>query len=115
MASDVTPKVVEVDQLVISMTQSLIAASELVNNMSGRDSPHIYVVPEMSVSINLSFTFEEGRVKGILGRTQSKETQQVDSTIGFQIKAIPRPAQSGSLASTSHLPPPPPPPPTPSS
>ncbi len=108
MASDVTPKVVEVDQLIISMTQSLISASELVNLMSSRDSPHIYVVPEMSVSINLSFTYEEGRVKGILGRTQSKETKEIDSTIEFQIKAIPRPAESGSLAPTSDLPPPPP-------
>ena len=90
MPAEVNPIVVGLDDFVTSMTRSLINATEAVYAMSSPRSPQVYVVPEMSVTVNMSFTYEQGKVKGILNRTKSTETQQVDSTIAFKIVAIPR-------------------------
>lgn len=90
MAAEVNPIVVNVDDFITSMTRSLISATDAVSGMSSPGSPHVYVVPEISVTVNMSFTYEQGKVKGILHRTKSTETQQVESTIAFKIVAIPR-------------------------
>lgn len=89
------PQMVNIDELVNSMSKSLVTASEMVRTLTGPDSPHVYVMPEMEVTISLTFTYEQGQVKGIIGRSRESQMQRVDSSLRFKIATVPRPVPEG--------------------
>ena len=110
MANDITPVGVDLDLFIRSMTQSLIKASDEIYSYSDAYSAHRYVVPEINVTVNMTFSFENGKVKGWFGRKTTETTsQQLESSVSFKIVAIPQ------KAPPQPLPPPTPPtsPPTP--
>lgn len=88
MADEISPVSVDLDKFLTSMTDSLINASEHVYERS-LESRHGYVVPEMQVTVQMSFTYESGKVKGWFRKTSQTASQQVDSSVSFRIVAIP--------------------------
>ncbi|MDJ0770336.1 MAG: hypothetical protein QNJ12_16175 [Ilumatobacter sp.] len=88
MADEISPVGVDLDKLLTSMTDSLINASEHVHERT-TTSGHGYVIPEMSVTVQMSFSYESGKVKGWLRKSTQTSTQQVESSVSFKVVAIP--------------------------
>jgi len=94
MSDDAPEVVVDLEDLITGMTTSLArAASKLPAEMAKiegyQDAPYRYHIPKMTVNIAMSFTYSSGKVKGIFRRTRSTTTQEVISSITFDVVAIP--------------------------
>jgi len=94
MADDAPEVVVDLEDLITGMTTSLArAASNLPKEMSEipgyDDAPYRYHIPKMTVNIAMSFTYSSGKVKGVFRRTKSTTTQEVNSSVSFDVVAIP--------------------------
>lgn len=96
MAGELNPTTVDLDAFLASMTSALISASEGVAAATTA-SGHRYVVPEISVSVAMSFTYESGKVKGWIRKSTESHTQQLDSQVTFRIVTVPPRADAGGV------------------
>jgi hypothetical protein len=94
VADDAPEVVVDLEDLITGMTTSLArAAGRLPKEMEGieglKEAPFRYHIPKMTVDIAMSFTYSSGKVKGIFRRTKSTTTQEVQSSVKFDVVAVP--------------------------
>jgi hypothetical protein len=99
VAGELNPTTVDLDAFLASMTSALISASEGVAAATTA-SGHRYVVPEISVSVAMSFTYESGKVKGWIRKSTESHTQQLDSQVTFRIVTVPPRTDAGGAAPT---------------
>jgi hypothetical protein len=96
VAGELNPTTVDLDAFLGSMTSALISASEGVAAATTA-SGHRYVVPEISVAIAMSFTYESGKVKGWIRKSTETHSQQLDSQVTFRIVTVPPRADSAGV------------------
>jgi hypothetical protein len=58
-------------------------------NLNG-NTPFIYHMPKMHISMRLALTHSDGRVKGFFKKKSSKTEQEVVSTLEMAVVAVPR-------------------------
>jgi hypothetical protein len=103
MPNDDAPDVVvDLEDLLLGMTRSLAEASGqlpvVMEEVEGlRSQPFRYHIPKMTVTIRLSFTYKNKKVKGVIRKRHASKTQEVESTVEFDIVAVPKEPDSGGV------------------
>ena len=100
MADDAPEVVVDLEDLIAGITTSLARAAgrlpaELADVPGLEDAPFRYHIPKMTVNICMSFTYTSGKVKGVIRRTKSTTTQDVNSSVTFDVVAVPNTPPAG--------------------
>jgi hypothetical protein len=87
--------VFDMDQLILQLNDSFTtAAVALRNTFAGSewaDSPFVYHMPKMKLSMRLSLSHSDGRVKGFFRKQSTKDDQELVSTVEIEVVAVPRP------------------------
>ena len=69
------------------------AALELRKTFDGpdwKDSPFVYHMPKMHISMRLVLSHSDGKVKGLFHKESSETQQELASTVGIDVVAVPR-------------------------
>jgi hypothetical protein len=86
--------VFDIDQLFAELNRSFVgAALDLKRTFEGdewKDSPFVYHMPKMHLSMKLELSHSNGRVKGVFTKTTETRESQVLSTIDIDVVAVPR-------------------------
>ena len=94
MASDKPETVFDLSKLFqdinTSFTDSAIELQNTFKEKEWEDSPYVYHMPKMHISMQLELTHSSGTVKGIFRKSKTSESQQVTSTIEIDVVAVPR-------------------------
>lgn len=95
--SNPSEQIIDLESMLVQVTRALTAAVEALDDaFEGRpaliERQVVYQIPRMSVSVRLSLTVSEGKIKGFLVNKSSQEiSQEVLSTINLEFAAVPRP------------------------
>ena len=54
------------------------------------DSPFIYHMPKMSVSIQMSLSFSKGKVMGLITKREKREESEMVTTVDIDLVSVPR-------------------------
>ena len=89
------PEIVfDVEDLLTDINKAFIsAASELRGEFEKeewKDSPFVYHMPKMHLSVQLVLSFSDGKVKGFFSKTSSSEEQELSSKIEIDVVSVPR-------------------------
>lgn len=92
-------QIIELESMLVQFTRALTSAVESLDDAFEhrpglKERPVIYQIPRMSVSVKLSLTVSEGKVKGFLSKTTEGTSQEFLSTINLDMVAVPRPAEA---------------------
>jgi hypothetical protein len=55
-----------------------------------KDSPFVYHMPKMHLSVQLVLSFSDGQVKGFFSKSSSSEQQELSSKIEIDVVSVPR-------------------------
>jgi len=91
-----------IDSLFIDLNKAFLTAAENLrtefdSNDKWKESPFIYHMPKMHLSMRLALTHSDGHVKGWFKKKTSKTEQEVISTIEMDVVAVPRQSAIASL------------------
>lgn len=90
--------VFKLDDLFEQLNRSFLqAARSLEREQQGiewRDSPMVYHMPQMRLSMKLSLTHSDGRVKGVFTKVRTETEQELASTISIDVVAVPKSEQT---------------------
>lgn len=97
--ADVKPETAfDLEQLFLDINRSFLeAALELRKSFSEpawADSPFVYHMPKMRLSIRLVLSYSGGSIKGIFSKEKAEQTQELTSTLDVDIVAVPRIGQA---------------------
>jgi hypothetical protein len=98
MAENLVDCAFDIDLLLTSLTKSLRTAAEALSNSFGKDwkEPYVYRIPRMQVSVKLSLSYSQGKVKGILmWKNTTTQEQSLVSTLDLEMIAVPLPGDRG--------------------
>ena len=94
MSSKKPELVFSVEDLLRDINSAFVkAASDLrtaFEDEEWRDSPYVYHMPKMHLSVQLALSFSDGKVKGFFSKTSTSEEQQLSSTIEIDVVSVPR-------------------------
>lgn len=106
MASPKPETVFDIDQLFTQLNQSFLSAAvqlrRAFDSPEWADSPFVYHMPKMHISMKLELSYSNGKVKGIFGLGGSESSSsQVVSAIDVDVVAVPRSLPPGSQGGTT--------------
>lgn len=86
-----------VETMLSSIATSLLRASadmqnQFRTNPQWKESPFLYHIPRMTVSIRLALSYTKEGVRGIIRRKRDVEEREMESTIEVELTAVPNPA-----------------------
>ena len=85
-----------IDELLKDINLAFLSATQALQDAQGTaewKGPVMYCMPKMQLTIQLSLTYSENKVKGILwSKTSTASEQHVLSTIQVELVAVPRSA-----------------------
>jgi hypothetical protein len=94
MADNLVDSAFDIDALLAGLTKSLQTAAQKLSDSFRKDKewnePYIYQIPRMQVSVKLSLSYSQGKVKGLLSQHSTSEEQSLVSTLDLDIVAVPR-------------------------
>ena len=86
-----TETVSKIPELISQMTHACTdAAGQLHKTMQTTTLPHHYVIPKMSLKLQLEMSVSEGAVRGFFKKTTANTRAEALSTISFDIVAVPK-------------------------
>jgi len=85
----------DIEALFIDINKAFIAAAanlrdEFETDQKWQQSPFIYHMPKMHLSMKLALSHSDGKVKGVFRKKSSKNEQSVVSTLEVDVVAVPR-------------------------
>ncbi len=81
----------KIPDLLTKMTDACTeAAKHLHTTMQGTGMPHHYVIPKMSLKLQLEMSVSQGVIKGIFKKTTTSSKAEALSTIALDIVAVPK-------------------------
>ncbi len=84
-----------IETLFVDLNRAFLSAAENLRdefdtNDKWKESPFIYHMPKMHISMRLALTHSDGHVKGFFKKKSSKTEQEVISTLEMDVVAVPR-------------------------
>ena len=84
-----------IESLFVDINQAFIKAAENLRDEFETDdkwkqSPFIYHMPKMHLSMRLALSHSNGKVKGVFKKKTSKNEESIVSTLEFDVVAVPR-------------------------
>ena len=79
-------------QLNGAFTTAAIELKKTFQNPEWADSPFVYHMPKMHLSMRLVLSHSDGTVKGFFSKESTETQQEVTSTIDIDVVAVPRSA-----------------------
>jgi hypothetical protein len=73
-----------------SFTNAAAELRETFETDEWKDSPYIYHMPKMSLNVNVSLSYSNGKVKGFFSKSNSSEEQTLASAISIDVVSVPR-------------------------
>lgn len=94
MASDKPETVFNIENLFVSINDSFTKSAKSLrqsfeDDPDWQDSPYIYHMPKMSLSMRLSLSFSKGKVKGLFSKKSTDRQEQLSSVIEVEVVAVP--------------------------
>jgi hypothetical protein len=86
----VAPEEIALERFLPSVTSALLAASRQLDAQNDLDAPYRYVIPEMSVTVQLTMSYSSGKVTGIFSKSQTNANQTMQSSVTLRVVATPR-------------------------
>ena len=94
MPENLVDSAFDLDLLLSKLTESLRkAAGDLSKSFDekGWEEPYVYRIPRMQVSVKLSLSYSQDKVKGILiWKNTTAQEQSLVSTLDLEMVAVPR-------------------------
>jgi len=94
VASQKPETVFDIERLFADINRSFTtAALELRKTFDSEqwdDSPYVYHMPKMHLSMHLALSHSDGKVKGFFKKSSSKREEAVTSIIEVDVVAVPR-------------------------
>jgi hypothetical protein len=90
MSDGISPEEVALDSFLPSVTGALLAASRQLDAQSDPTAPYRYVIPEMSVTLQLTMSYSSGKVTGIFSRSQTSSNQALQSSVTLKVVTTPQ-------------------------
>lgn len=89
------PEVIfDLDEFLRSVNGAFVRSAEQLRTAfqtpAWKDSPFVYHMPKMSLSVNVALSYSDGKVKGFFRKTTTTETQELASTIEIDVVSVPR-------------------------
>ena len=82
-------------QLNESFTNAAIGLRDTFSKPEWRDSPFVYHMPRMHISMRMVLSHSDGKVKGFFHKESSQDEQEIASTVEIDVVAVPRNAVPG--------------------
>lgn len=84
-----------IEALFVDINKAFISAAENMRDKFETDakwqqSPFIYHMPKMHLSMRLALSHSDGKVKGVFKKKTSKNEESVVSTLEIDVIAVPR-------------------------
>ena len=102
MAAKKPEVIFDLDEFLRSVNGAFVRSAEQLRSAfqtpAWRDSPFIYHMPKMSLSVNVALSFSDGKVKGFFRKSTTTESQELASTIEIDVVSVPRPQLSAEQA-----------------
>ena len=88
--------VFNIESLFVDINKAFLSAAESLRDEFDTDdkwkeSPFIYHMPKMHISMQLALSHSDGKVKGFFRKKSSKTEQEVVSTLEIDVVAVPNP------------------------
>jgi hypothetical protein len=77
-------------QLNEAFTTSAVKLRETFAQPEWADSPFVYHMPKMHLSMRLVLSHSDGKVKGFFNKESTETQQEVTSTVEIDVVAVPR-------------------------
>lgn len=88
-----TETAIDLSDILENITNSAVdAASKLDTAFETgkyKDQNFKYVIPKFNVSVKMSFSYDNKKIKGLLRKSSSSEKEEVMSSVNFDIVAVP--------------------------
>ena len=78
-----------------SFTTAAIQLKDTFQRPEWQDSPFVYHMPKMHLSMRLVLSHSDGKVKGFFHKESSQNEQELTSIVEIDIVAVPRSALPG--------------------
>jgi hypothetical protein len=103
------PEVIfDLDEFLRSVNGAFVRSAEQLRTAfqtpAWKDSPFVYHMPKMSLSVNVALSYSDGKVKGFFRKTTTTESQELASTIEIDVVSVPRSQATGELAPADNNP-----------
>ena len=99
MANQKPETVFDIESLFVQINDSFTSAAlQLRQTFDGADwkqSPFVYHMPKMHLTMKLSLSHSNGKVKGVFRKTSTQHEEAMDSTIEVDVVAVPNPRIPG--------------------
>jgi hypothetical protein len=82
-------------QLNDAFTTAAVQLKKTFDTPDWADSPFVYHMPKMHLSMRLVLSHSDGTVKGFFNKESSETQQEVTSTVEIDVVAVPRSAPPG--------------------
>ena len=94
MASQKPETVFNIDTLFADINESFLTAVDKLQTTfeseKWLDSPYVYHMPKMHLSMRLALSHSDGKVKGVFSRRSTQKEESLTSLIEVDLVAIPR-------------------------
>lgn len=94
MASQKPETIFNIEKLFTDINQSFLSAArglqDALDTEEWSDSPYIYHMPKMHMSMRLALSHSDGKVKGVFKKSSSKNEESITSVIEVDVVAVPR-------------------------
>lgn len=77
-------------QLNQAFTTAAVQLKRTFDTPDWADSPFVYHMPKMHLSMRLVLSHSDGKVKGFFNKESSETQQEVTSTVEIDVVAVPR-------------------------
>lgn len=94
MASQKPETIFNIEKLFTDINQSFLSAArglqDTLDTEEWSDSPYVYHMPKMHMSMRLELSHSDGKIKGVFRKSSSQKEESVSSVIEVDVVAVPR-------------------------
>lgn len=84
----------DLDELLSNVNGAFVQSAEKLRRAfetdEWRDSPYVYHMPKMHLSVQVTLSYSDGRVKGFFSKSSTTEAQELTSKIEIDVVSVPR-------------------------
>jgi len=94
MASQKPETIFDIEKLFTDINQSFLSAArglqKTLDTPEWSDSPYLYHMPKMHMSMQLVLSHSDGKIKGVFKKSSSQKEESITSVIEVDVVAVPR-------------------------
>ena len=86
-------KAISMDKIISELSKSAMESTKMLDNWNkegdNKKLKQKYIIPKFSINVSMEFTYSGNKMRGLLSRTKSKENNNLNCSIQFDMIAIP--------------------------